>query len=140
MAQISDHWSELLDPGIRQFFYIGFSGNDRRQSLIPELFNVRSSALSEEKTLALGGIPATGWNFEDTGRVSYTEPVKGYQETFTHKTFARGIQVEEKLIEDNQVSAALDAAANLGDAAFRWRETAGSNVLDRKSTRLNSSH
>lgn len=125
----SDHWSQLVDPRIREAFYIGFSDGDRRQSFIPQLFNVQGSNLADEKTLAIGGIPSTGWNFEDSGRIQYTEPVKGYEETFTHHEFARGIIVERKLIDDNRISAAIDASTNLGDSAYRVREKAGANVF-----------
>ena len=126
---ISDHWSTLVDPRIREAFYLGFSGGDRRVSMIPQLFDIRSSALADEKVQAIGGIGKTGWNFEDTGRVPYSEPVKGYESTFSHHEFAHGIMVERKLIDDNRISQALDAAGNLGDSAFRVREAAGANVF-----------
>lgn len=129
MTQISDHWSQLIDPRMREAFFLGFSGGDRRTSLLPSLFNVQGSQLADEKVLAIGGIGSTGWNFEDLGRVAYTEPVKGYEETFTHHEFARGITVERKLIDDNRIAGALDAAGNLGDSAFRMREKSGANVF-----------
>jgi hypothetical protein len=125
----SAHWSELVDPRMREAFFLGFSGGDRRASMLPSIYSMRSSQLSNEKVLGIGGIPSTGWNFEDSGRVQYTEPVKGWEETFTHHEFARGIMVERKLIDDNRISEALDAAGNLGDSAFRMREKAGANVF-----------
>lgn len=130
MTQIADHWSQLIDPRMREAFFLGFSGGDRRQSLIPNLFNVQSSQTADEKVLGIGGIGSTGWNFEDLGRVAYTEPVKGYEETFAHHEFARGITVERKLIDDNRIAGALDAAGNLGDSAFRLREKAGANIFN----------
>lgn len=130
MTQISDHWSQLIDPRMREAFFLGFSGGDRRQSMIPNLFNVQSSQTADEKVLGIGGIGSTGWNFEDLGRVAYTEPVKGFEETFAHHEFARGVTVERKLIDDNRIAGALDAAGNLGDSAFRLREKAGANVFN----------
>lgn len=130
MTQISDHWSQLIDPRMREAFFLGFSGGDRRQSMIPSLFNVQSSQTADEKVLGIGGIGSTGWNFEDLGRVAYTEPVKGFEETFAHHEFARGVTVERKLIDDNRIAGALDAAGNLGDSAFRLREKAGANVFN----------
>src|SRR3990167_6090512 len=129
MPMISDHWSTLVDTAIREAFFLGFSGGDRRVSMIPQLFNVQSSNMADEKVQAIGGISSKGWNFEDSGRVQYTEPVLGYEETFTHHEVARGIQVERKLIDDNRISQALDAAGNLGDSAFRVRELAGAQVF-----------
>ena len=129
MAMTSDHWAELVDPRVREAFFIGFSQADRVQSMLPRLFGMRSTALKDEKALAIAGIPSTGWNFEDSGRVQYTEQVKGYEETFTPHEFARGIQIDRKLIDDNRIPEALDAAEALGDAAFRMREKAGANVF-----------
>lgn len=130
MPMISDHWSTLIDPRVREAFYLGFSGGDRRVSMIPQLFNVQSSQLADEKVQAIGGIGSSGWNFEDAGRVLYSEPVKGYEETFTHHEFAHGIMIERKLIDDNRIAQALDAAGNLGDSAFRVREIAASNIFN----------
>lgn len=129
MTMISDHWSQLIDPRVREAFFLGFSQSDRRASMIPSLFNVSSSDTADEKVLGIGGIPSSGWNFEDSGRTQYSEPVKGYEETFTHHEFARGITVERKLIDDNRIQRALDAAGNLGDSAFRQREKAAANVF-----------
>lgn len=129
MTMISDHWTELVDPRMREAFFVGFTGDDRRPSMLPSLFQIQTSDLKDEKVFPMGGIDSKGWNFEDSGRIQYTEPVPGYEETFTHKEFARGITVERKLIDDNRIQRALDAAGNLGDAAFRHREKAGANVF-----------
>lgn len=129
MAMTADHWSELVEPRLRQAFFLGFSGGDRRASMIDRIFNVQGSSTVDEKVLALGGISSTGWNFEDIGRVPYTDPVKGYEETFTHHEFARGIVIERKLIDDNRIQSALDSAGMLGDSAFRIREKAAANVF-----------
>lgn len=130
MPMISDHWSTLVDSAIRRAFFLGFSGGDRRVSMIPQLFNVQSSGMADEKVQEIGGISSKGWNFEDSGRVQYTEPVKGFESTFTHHEFARGIEVERKLIDDNRISGALDASGNLGDSAFRVRELAAAGVFN----------
>lgn len=129
MAMVSDHWSQLIDPRVREAFYVGFSQMERPGSMLPMLFNMQTSDLADEKVLAIGGISSGGWNFEDSGRVQYTEPIKGYEETFLHHEFARGITIERKLVDDNRIQRALDGAMNLGDAAYRVREKAGANVF-----------
>ena len=129
MPMTSDHWSVLVEPRVRQAFYLGFSGEDRRQSMIDRLFAVQGSPFADEKVQGIGGIPSSGWNFEDSGRIQYAEAVKGYEETFTHHEFARGIQVERKLIDDNRIAAAIRPATNLGDSAFRMREKAAANIF-----------
>lgn len=126
----SDHWSQLIDPRMREAFFLGYSGEGRRTSMIPTIFNLQGSDLADEKVLGIGGISSAGWNFEDSGRVQYDEPTKGFEETFTHHEFARGVMVERKLIDDNRIPQALDAAGNLGDSAFRMREKAAANVFN----------
>src|SRR3990167_5559232 len=129
MPMTSDHWSNLLDPRIKQAFFIGFSGDDRRASMIYRVFNRQSASTVDERAFAIGGIPSTGWNFEDSGRTQYTEPMHGYLKTFAHHEFARGVMVKRDLIDDNLVPQALNAAGNLGDSAFRVREKAAANVF-----------
>ena len=129
MAMISDHFSQLIEPRVREAFFIGFGQEDRRRSMIPELFSVRSSSTADEKLFPMGGLSSGAWNFEDAGRVQYEEMVKGYEETLTHHEFAKGIIIERKLIDDNRIDRALDAAEALGDSAFRMREKAAANVF-----------
>ncbi len=129
MTMISDAWAQLIDPRIREAFYIGFTDSDRRASMIDTLFNMQGSSFADEKAIGIGGLSSSGWNFEDTGRVQYGEQVKGYEETFTHKEFARGIIVERKLIDDNRIAGALADSRQLGDSAFRFREKAAANVF-----------
>ncbi|MCR4340780.1 MAG: Mu-like prophage major head subunit gpT family protein [Gemmatimonadaceae bacterium] len=129
MAMVSDHWSELVEPRLRRAFFLGFGQEDRRQSMIPQLYNVQTSNMADEKVLVIGGVGSSGWNFEDSGRVQYDEASKGYEETFTHHEFAKGIIIERKLIDDNRIARAVAAVEMLGDAAFKLREKAGANVF-----------
>lgn len=129
MTMISDHWSQLVEPRLRRAFFIGFGQEDRRQSMLPMLFNMQSSSTADEKLFPIGGLSSKGWNFEDSGRVMYDEIVKGYEETLTHHEFAKGITIERKLIDDNRISRAVSAVEALGDSAFRMREKSGANVF-----------
>lgn len=129
MTQISDHWSQLVEPRLRRAFFIGFGAEDRVRSTIPALFNMQTSSTADEKLFPIGGVGSAGWNFEDTGRVQYDEIVKGFEETLTHHEFAKGITIERKLIDDNRISRAVSASEALGDSAFRAREKAGANVF-----------
>ena len=97
--------------------------------MVDRIFDVQGSQFADEKIQGIGGIPSSGWNFEDSGRIQYTEPVKGFEETMTHHEFARGIMVERKLIDDNRISRAIAMVEALGDSAFRFREKAGANVF-----------
>lgn len=130
MPHTASNWGELIEPLLnRQFFYVGFSQADRRQSMLPTLFNMQGSQFAEEKALAIGGFSTQGWNFEDSGRVQYDEIAKGYEVTFAHKQFAKGFIVERKLIDDNRLPEVFNQASSLGDSAFRMREKAGAQIF-----------
>ncbi|MCR4339974.1 MAG: Mu-like prophage major head subunit gpT family protein [Gemmatimonadaceae bacterium] len=130
MPMTSDHWDTLVDPRIREAYFIGYGQEDRRQSMIDQLFSVRRTDIVNEKVQQIGGVSAAKWTlFEDAGRTPYVEPVKHYEETFTPHEFTLGIKVERKLIDDNRVPEALALARALGDSSWRMREKAAANVF-----------
>lgn len=130
MPATPQHWAELIEPVLnRQFFFVGFGGEGRRQSLLPQLFDMGTSTFAEEKAMGLGGFGTNGWNFEDSGRVLYDERVKGFEKTFAHHEFAKGFMVTRKMMDDNRLAGAFRDARELGDSAFRMREKAGANVF-----------
>jgi hypothetical protein len=129
MPARSAHWSELLTPRTQEAFFAGMSDEGRRQTQIPALYDVRKSSLSAEVHQGVGVLGSDGWNFDDTGRVQYDEPQKGYSKTFTHAQFAKGFTVERKLADDNLFQSVLDTATDLGDAAFRKIEKSGVSVF-----------
>jgi hypothetical protein len=127
MPETSSHWNELvaLDAPMVKQFYLGYGaiGDQRRASLIPALFNVQSSATATEKSFGVGTLGSDGWeNFENSGRVPYDDIHKGWEKTYTHREFARGVVVERKLIDDNQTRIAFGRASALGDSLARKRE------------------
>lgn len=130
MPATAQHWAELIEPVLnRQFFYVGFGGEGRRQSLLPSLFSMQTTQYGEEKALGIGGFGTQGWNFEDSGRVLYDERVKGFETHFRPVEFAKGFMVQRKLMDDNRLQGAFRDARELGDSAFRMREKAGANVF-----------
>jgi len=134
MADRSAHWAELLTPQLTEAFYIGFSDNARRQSLIPVIFDKRGSERAFEEHLGVGQFGSEGWNFEVSGRVQYDQRNKGYLKRYTHVEFAKGFVVQRKLVDDNLTDISFDDARELGDAAFRKREKGAASVLNNAFT------
>jgi hypothetical protein len=124
-----DYFANAVDPRVREWFVVGFSGEGRRASMIPRLFNMQGSQFANEKVDGLGGIPSSGWNFEDSGRLQEAEPIMGYEKTFNHTQFGRKLSATRTLVDDNRVSQLRDTAGMFGDAAFRVRENAGAKVF-----------
>lgn len=138
MPERSSHWSQLvaLDAPMVKQFYLGFGavGDQRRASMIPTLFNVQSSSSATEKSFGVGTLSSDGWDFETSGHVLYDDVHKGWEKTYTHEEFAKGVVVERKLIDDNQTRIAFGRASALGDSLFRKREKTAANVFNNAFT------
>ena len=130
MAIAAANWAELLTPQTTEAFYVGFTSNGRRESLISQLYRMETSQRAFEEHIGVGQFSSGGWNFEKTGRVEYDDRNKGYLKRFTHAEFAKGFVVQRKLIDDNQTSIVFDNATELGDAAFRFREKCGAALFN----------
>ena len=139
MPERSSHWSQLvaLDAPMTKQFYLGYGAVEggRRNSLIPTLFNVQGSNTATEKSFGVGTLGSDGWtDFEDTGHVTYDDVPKGWDKTYTHAEFAKGVVVQRKLIDDNQTRIAFGQARALGDSAFRKREKDAADVFNNAFT------
>ena len=127
MPITSSNWQELVVPGISKAFYIGYG---RRPSQIDALYNVQTSSRANEILLGIGNIGSDGWaDFEKTGHTQYADFARGYKWTSTHVEFARGIQIQRKLVDDDQFNVINQQARQLGDSAFRFREKAAAAVF-----------
>ena len=135
MPVTSNHWSEAVDPTVREAFWLGYGnagadGVSRRASLIPTLYDVGSSESAFEKFFGVGVVGTEGWNLDETGRVQASEPKKGFEKTFSHPEFAHAIILKRKFVDDNQMSGFFDNARALGDAAWRKREKGAASVFN----------
>lgn len=129
MAHAAANWAELLTPQTTEAFYLGFTDEGRRASMVSNLYRMESSQRAFEEHLGVGQFSSQGWNFEDSGRVQYDDRNKGYLQRFTHVEFAKGFVVQRKLIDDNLTQVVFDDARELGDSAFRLREKSAANVF-----------
>jgi phage major head subunit gpT-like protein len=129
MPAVSQNWAELLTPQTTEAFMVGFTAGGRRSSMIQSIFRMETSQRAFEEHIGVGQFGSDGWNFEDVGRVQYDSVNKGYKSRFTHVEFAKGFEVERKLVDDNQFSVIFDRAENLGDSAFRQREKSAANLF-----------
>ncbi len=118
--QTSAQWAELLAPGMREHFYIGYAGVP---AMAGELFNVQTSEAAAEAFMSFGSVSPDAWEiYAKTGVVPKVGYDKGYKTTFTHTKFALEMDVERELIDDNQYANALDIGTQLGRSAALKRE------------------
>lgn len=133
-AERAANWAELLTPQTTDAFFIGFSDEGRRVSMIPTVYGGFNSARAFEEFIARGVFGAQGWNMEETGRIQRDERAKGFLKRFTHVEYGKGFIVQRKLIDDNLTSQVFDDALELGDSAFRKREIGAASVFNNAFT------
>lgn len=133
-AERAANWVELITPQMRQAFYLGYSEDGRRQSMIPTLYGTFPSQQAFEEFMGVGTLSSKGWDFEKTGRVQREDRQKGWLKRFTHVEFAKGTWVQRKLIDDNQTGIAFNDARGLGDSAWRKREKGAASVFNNAFT------
>lgn len=126
MALLSENWGDLLEPGLRRVFFQAFG---RRASMVQQLFSTVKSTKATEHETSVGAAGSDGWNFEDTGTVQYVDYNQGYRIDTTNVEFARGIQIQRKLLDDDQYNVINRQTTQLADSAFVHREKAGAGVF-----------
>jgi phage major head subunit gpT-like protein len=132
MPLIKEGWAEALEPGIREWFALGYS---RRPSLISTLFNVLPSAKDSEYFHSFGAISPDAWlNFEKSGQVSAVSYDAGYKTTFMHKEFLVELPIRRTLLEDNLYSNIIEPVQQLGDSAALRREIDAASVFNNASS------
>jgi len=123
---ISEQWANLLEPGLRQLFFVAFS-ELADASRIPMLFNVETSSKASEHYLGVGGLG--NWE-EYKGAIEYDDPEEGHKTTLTHVQYARGFVVERSLVDDDQYNLITPRPKQLGMGAARTREEHAASVFN----------
>lgn len=127
-VMIKEGWAAALEPGIREWFFLGAN---RRPSLVPQMFDVINSTKSSEHFNGIGAISPDAWElYSKTGVVPTVDMSAGYKATFTHKTYLLELPVQYELIEDSLYREVTDAATRLGDSAALKREVDGASVFN----------
>jgi len=123
---ISEHFGELLEPGLRAVFNLTFS-ELTAASRIPMLFNVIPSSKASEYFLGVGGM--SDWNAYE-GAIEYDDLEQGYKTTLTHTEYVQGFKVERKLVDDDQYNIINARPAQLAMSAARTREKHAASVFN----------
>ena len=128
MAISVSTWAELLVPALYGFVEVGMN---RRGSLIPQIFDVRSSERAKEELIGVGqmGIDAFG-SYAKSGTVGEIDFDRGYLSTFRHVDYPVRFTVPRSLIADGMEALIGGNAERLGKAAAMKRETDAAGVFN----------
>jgi len=104
----------------------------------------RSSAggakMSVEEAMGIGALSDEDWNFEKTRRVNYGAVKPGFEYTWTHLEFARGMAIERKLMDDNLFANSelprkiTKKPVQMADSAYVLREKAAAEFFNYATT------
>jgi len=122
---ISENWAYLLEPGLREVFYVQRDAL-AAESKIPLLFNQITSAKATEAFVGAGGM--NDWP-EYKGAIEYDDLEQLFKTTLTHAEYVKGFKVERKLVDDDQYNIINTRPRELALSAMRSREKAAANIF-----------
>jgi hypothetical protein len=121
----SSQFGDLLDPRFQGIFNEVYT---ERPDMLPIVYNfVPTNGRNNMQWTQIGAVEDFT---EFDGSVSYTSMNQGYDTTATPVEFARGIQVERKLFDDDQYNIMDQRPRGLARAAFRTRQKHGANFFN----------
>jgi len=117
MPLTSGNFADLLAPPLVRTFNLAMG---RPQPMIDMLFKVENSTRYEEQYQGLG---AQGLVPPFNGTVPYTDFDAGYRVDIRNYEFAQGLQIERRLVDDDQGNQIAGRAQNMADAFNQTQET-----------------
>ena len=124
MTMRSTNWADALDPRFIEFF-------DAEYTNIPDylekFYPVKKGKLQTERVSQAGALPDMG---QFTGSITYNDASQGYDSLFTPLEFAQGIQVERRLVDDDQQDIIMNKPKQLAQTVRRRRETDAARFLN----------
>ena len=110
MPLTSGNFADLLKPGLKRIFDIGMS---RPRPIMELLFGVETSTRFEEQYQGMG---SQGLVPVFDGTVPYKDFDAGYRTDIRNYEFAMGVQVERRLVDDDQFNQIRRRASNMADS------------------------
>ena len=123
MPLTSGNFAALLRPPLVRAFNLAMG---RPQPMIDMLFKVESSTQYEEQYQGLG---AQGLVPPFDGTVPYTDFDAGYRVDIRNYEFAQGLQIERRLVDDNQGNQIAGRAQNMADAFGITQEADAASIF-----------
>lgn len=122
---ISGNFADVLDPDFQEIFEFTLR---EIPDMLPDLYDMPGSNGQDHMNFSdVGAVP----DFEPfSGSVSYADAAQGFDSQLAFVEFARGIQVERKLFDDDQHQIFMDRPRGLARAAHRRRQIDGARMFN----------
>lgn len=126
MAVDRANFGKLMEPGLREVF---FEEYDSRPEVYSRVFRVESSEKKTETDQRIAGLGT--WDEKAEGSdITYEDILNADEVTYTHKTYAKGIQVTEEMMEDEQYGLIRKLTREMGRGARILVETKAADVFN----------
>ena len=129
MSQRSNFSDQYLSDALPVLDALIFAEYGRHEDVVPKLFNVQSSSRWGEQDTNMAGIKAAVAKPEGTA-VAFDDPIQGFDQTYTHTTYAIATSFTEELIEDNRLDMVQKTYRSLGLAMFQTRQIQAMGVFN----------
>ena len=123
MPLTSGNFADLLKPGLKRVFDLAMS---RPRPMMEMLFGQEASTRFEEQYQGMG---AQGLVPPFDGTVPYHDFDAGYRTDIRNYEFAMGMQVERRLVDDDQFNQIKRRASNMADSFNTSIETDAANIF-----------
>jgi phage major head subunit gpT-like protein len=120
------NFADFLTPGLRKAFYDEFG---RKETRYQDVFHVLTSNKRRETDSYMTGVGIMPAKAEGVA-VAFDDPMQGYDTTYTHTTYAQGVQITAEMYEDDlygMVDKSIDA---LSTSAYQRIETSAADLLN----------
>lgn len=121
----STNFGDILDPRVQSIFYDVYT---ERPDMLPVVYNFDPSNGRNEKRWSQVGQMEDFVEF--TGSVDYSSMTQGYDTIMTYVEFARGLQIERKLYDDDLFNIMDARPRAMARAAFRTRQKHGAQFFN----------
>lgn len=125
----AQEFSNLMQPGVREVFFNSYDDTVKKESMVPRLYRMLGSTRLDEKTLSISAL-GDFEDFDASGQIVYDDISEGYQKTFTHNAWTKGIRLTRKAKQNDLYGIFDDLPAQRGIAAARTREKHGASVFN----------
>jgi len=126
MAVSSSNFGVLLEPGLRKVFYESYTELPEQ---FPQVFKVMTSKKAKETDQHVAGLGE--WEEKESmGSISYEAINLGDDVVYTHTEYAKGCQVERKLVDDEMYSVIKKLPKSLGKGGRVKVEKNAADVLN----------
>lgn len=128
MTMRQSQFSSLLIPMISHFFDLG---KTRVPSMRQRLFSVMNSTLASEKGTGMGGMSPDAWDqYNQSGTKGQMSMDQLYTQTYTHREYPVKIEIEKRLLLNDQYGIIRDYLTRVGISAEQKMEIDAANALN----------